>query len=91
MAFWLTFALLLLTARGLRAIGATLLRDLRVEAPGDSQAPAAGCHCLCHMAAQAIGAPIVTPILFNESLFPPRGSVPPRSCAGLPPFRPPRA
>jgi hypothetical protein len=62
-----------------------------VEAPGDSQAPAAGCHCLCHMASQAIGTPIVTPVVFNESLLPPRGSVPPRSCAGLPPFRPPRA
>ena len=59
------------------------------EAP-DSQAPGLGCHCLCHMAAQAWASPIATPIVFNESLYPPRDSTAPRSCAGLPPFRPPR-
>jgi hypothetical protein len=61
-----------------------------VEVPG-SQAPDLGCHCLCHMAAQAIAAPIVTPAVFEDSLDPPRASAPPRSRAGLPPFRPPRA
>lgn len=61
-----------------------------VEAPG-SQAPAVGCHCLCHMAAQAFAAPIVTPAVFEDSPYPRPASAPPRCCAGLPPFRPPRA
>ena len=61
-----------------------------VQAP-DSQAPGHGCHCLCHMTAQAIASPVVTPVVFNEPLYLPPQGVPMRSCAGLPPFRPPRA
>ena len=57
----------------------------------DSQAPGHGCHCLCHMTAQAIASPVVTPVVFNEPLYLPPQGVPMRSCAGLPPFRPPRA
>jgi hypothetical protein len=59
-----------------------------VQAP-DSQAPV-GCHCLCHMAAQAMAAPIVTAIVFGDSFSPPCNAAPTRSWAGLPPFRPPR-
>jgi hypothetical protein len=58
--------------------------------PSDSQAPAIGCHCLCHMASQAIASLVVTPVIFNDSLRPLRDSTAPPSCAGLPPFRPPR-
>jgi hypothetical protein len=57
----------------------------------DSQAPAHGCHCLCHMSAQSMASPVVTPVVFNEPLYLPPQGVPTRSCAGLPPFRPPRA
>ena len=57
----------------------------------DSQAPGHGCHCLCHMTAQTIASPVVTPVVFNEPLYLPPQGVPMRSCAGLPPFRPPRA
>ena len=60
-----------------------------VHAP-DSQAPMHGCHCLCHMTAQAIASTVVTPVVFNEPLYLPPQGVPTRSCAGLPPFRPPR-
>ena len=42
--------------------------------PFDSQAPAVGCHCLCHVTSQAIASPIVTPVIFNDSLRPPRDS-----------------
>jgi hypothetical protein len=52
--------------------------------------PGHGCHCLCHMTAQSIASTVVTPVVFKESLFPLPQSVPVRSCAGLPPFRPPR-
>jgi hypothetical protein len=61
-----------------------------VQAP-DSRAPGHGCHCLCHMTAQAIASPVVTPVVFNEPLYLPPQGLPMRSCAGLPPFRPPRA
>jgi len=60
------------------------------QAP-ESQAPGHGCHCLCHMAAQAIVSQGVTPVVFNEPLYLPPQGVPMRSCAGLPPFRPPPA
>jgi hypothetical protein len=60
-----------------------------VQAP-DSQAPGHGCHCLCHMTAQAIASPIDSPVVFNEPLYLPPQGMPVRSCAGLPPFRPPR-
>jgi hypothetical protein len=60
-----------------------------VQSP-DSQAPGHGCHCLCHMTAQAIASPAVSPVVFNEPLYLPPQDVPARSCAGLPPFRPPR-
>jgi hypothetical protein len=60
-----------------------------VQSP-DSQAPGRGCHCLCHMTAQAIASPGVSPVIFNEPLYLPPQDVPARSCAGLPPFRPPR-
>lgn len=60
-----------------------------IHAP-DSQAPGHGCHCLCHMTAQAMASPVVTPVVFNEPLYLPPQGVPMRSCAGLPPFRPPR-
>jgi hypothetical protein len=59
------------------------------QAP-DSQAPGHGCHCLCHMTAQAVASPAVSPVVFNEPLYLPPQDVPARSCAGLPPFRPPR-
>jgi hypothetical protein len=59
--------------------------------PSDSQAPALGCHCLCHLTSQAFAAPVVTPVIFNDRLRPLRDSTAPPSCAGLPPFRPPRA
>jgi hypothetical protein len=62
-----------------------------IEASADADAPAAGCHCLFHSAAQAIAAANCTPVLFELSLCSPRDSMPPRSRAGLPPFRPPRA
>jgi hypothetical protein len=60
-----------------------------VQAP-DSQAPGHSCHCLCHVAPQALASPVVTPVAFGSSLDLPPGNTPPRSCAGLPPFRPPR-
>jgi hypothetical protein len=56
----------------------------------DAQAPGLGCHCLCHITAQSTVSPLVTPIVFSDSLSPPRNAVPIRSWAGLPPFRPPR-
>ncbi len=59
-----------------------------VQAP-ESQSPAHGCHCLCHLTAQAISSPAVTPIVFNEPVSLPPQDVPARSFAGLPPFRPP--
>jgi len=62
-----------------------------VGAPADACVPAAGCHCLCHTAAQAIVAADCIPVLFELSLCSPRDSTPPGSRAGLPPFRPPRA
>ena len=58
--------------------------------PSDSHTPAIGCHCLCHLASQAIAPPVVTPIIFNDSLRPLRDSTAPRSSAGLPPFPLPR-
>jgi hypothetical protein len=61
-----------------------------VQAP-DSLAPGHSCHCLCHIAPQALARPVVTPVAFGSSLELPPGNTPPRSCAGLPPFRPPRA
>lgn len=60
-----------------------------IQAP-ESQAPGLGCHCLCHMAAQATTSSVVTSVVFKNSLEAPPASTPPRSCAGLPPFRPPR-
>jgi hypothetical protein len=60
-----------------------------VQAP-DSQAPGHGCHCLCHITAQSTVSPLVTPVVFNETLSPPRNAAPTRAWAGLPPFRPPR-
>jgi hypothetical protein len=72
------------------AVAAASSPSTPVQAP-DSQAPAVGCHCLCHMAAQAMAAPIVTPVVFDDSLSLPPDSTAPRSCAGVPPFRPPRA
>jgi len=60
-----------------------------IPAP-DAQAPGHGCHCLCHMTAQAAAESVVTPVVFDDSLDPPRSSAPLRSRAGLPPFRPPR-
>jgi hypothetical protein len=62
-------------------------------APGhapESQFPGHGCHCLCHVTAQAIVSPVVTPVVFSEPLYLPPQGAPTRSCAGLPPFRPPR-
>jgi hypothetical protein len=60
-----------------------------VHAP-DSQTHGHGCHCLCHMTAQASASPTVSPVVFNEPLYLPPQDLPMRSCAGLPPFRPPR-
>jgi hypothetical protein len=60
-----------------------------VQAP-DSQTPGHGCHCLCHVTAQSTVSPLVTPVVFNETLSPPRNAAPTRAWAGLPPFRPPR-
>jgi hypothetical protein len=59
------------------------------EAP-DPQAPGHGCHCLCHMTAQATVSSVVIPVIFSDSISPPRNGAPTRSWAGLPPFRPPR-
>jgi hypothetical protein len=56
----------------------------------DTQAPGHGCHCLCHITAQSAVSLVVTPIVFTDSLCPPRNGAPTRSWAGLPPFRPPR-
>ena len=67
----------------------TVVSSIPVHAP-DSQAPGHGCHCLCHMTAQAVASPAVSPVIFNEPLSLPPQDVPARSCAGLPPFRPPR-
>jgi hypothetical protein len=59
--------------------------------PGpDSHTPGIGCHCLCHMTDQATAGTVVTPVVFDDSLDPPRSSAPLHACAGLPPFRPPR-
>ena len=58
------------------------------QAP-ESRALGHECHCLCHMTAQAIASPAVTLVVFNEPLYLPPQGVPMRSCAGLPPFRPP--
>jgi hypothetical protein len=41
-----------------------------VQTP-DSQAPGIGCHCLCHMTTQSTVSPVVTPLVFNDSLYPP--------------------
>lgn len=71
-------------------VAVALSTSAPVQAP-DSQAPAAGCHCLCHMAGQSLPDPVVTPVAFGDSLGLPPASTPPPSCAGLPPFRPPRA
>ena len=71
------------------AVAAASSTSTPFQAP-DSQAPAVGCHCLCHMAAQAMAAPIVTATVHEDSLGLPRDSTVPRSRAGLPPFRPPR-
>lgn len=57
----------------------------------DSHAPGLGCHCLCHMAAQAIAAPVAAPAVFEYSPYLLRTGAPPPSRPGLPPFRPPRA
>ena len=59
--------------------------------PSDSHALAVGCHCLCHTASQALASPLALPVIFRDSLRPLPDSSVPRSCAGLPPFRPPRA
>lgn len=67
----------------------TVVSSIPVQAP-DSQAPGHGCHCLCHMTAQAVASPAVSPVVFNEPLSLPPQDVPARSRAGLPPFRPPR-
>jgi len=57
----------------------------------DRHGPAVSCHCLCHVTSQAFASPVVTPIIFSDALRPPSNSTTVRSCAGLPPFRPPRA
>ena len=62
----------------------TVVSSIPVHAP-DSQAPGHGCHCLCHMTAQAVASPAVSPVVFNEPLYLPPQDVPARSCAGLPP------
>jgi hypothetical protein len=56
----------------------------------DAQAPDLGCHCLCHMVDRSAVSPVVSPVVFNESLDPPGNGEAIRSWAGLPPFRPPR-
>jgi hypothetical protein len=63
--------------------------NMPVQAP-DSQAPGHGCHCLCQITVQSTVSPVVTPLVFKDSLYPPRNGAPTRSWAGLPPFRPPR-
>ena len=70
-------------------VSVTVVSSIPVHAP-DSQAPGHGCHCLCHMTAQAVASPAVSPVIFNEPLSLPPQDVPARSRAGLPPFRPPR-
>jgi hypothetical protein len=101
LAFGLALALVISLFHDLPALAGTAGSDPMPAAvmsststpahPSDSQAPAVGCHCLCHLASQAIAPPVVTPVIFNDSLRPPRDSAAPPSCAGLPPFRPPRA
>jgi hypothetical protein len=101
LAFGITLALVVSLLHDLPALAGTASSDaIPVAAmaststpaqPSDSHALAVGCHCLCHLAAQAVASPIVTPVIFNDSLRPLRDSTGPRSCAGLPPFRPPRA
>jgi hypothetical protein len=60
-----------------------------IQAP-DTQAPGHGCHCLCHITDRSAVSPVVTPVVFNDSLNPPRNGGPICSWTGLPPFRPPR-
>src|SRR5262245_2986807 len=48
--------------------------------PSDTHAPAVGCHCLCHLASQAIASPVVTPVIFGDSLRPLRDSTALPSC-----------
>jgi len=101
LAFGLALALVISLFHDLPALAGTAGSDPMPAAvmsststpahPSDSQAPAIGCHCFCHLASQAIAPPIVTPVIFNDSLRPLRDSTALRSCAGLPPFRPPRA
>src|SRR5262245_10042049 len=59
------------------------------QAP-DAQAPGHSCHCLCHITDRCGVTPVVTPIVFTNSLNPPPDGEPICSWAGLPPFRPPR-
>jgi hypothetical protein len=101
LAFGLAVALVISLFHDLPALAGTAGSDALPAAamsstttpahPWDSQAPAVGCHCLYHLTSQAIASPIVTPVIFNDSLQPLRDSMAPPSCAGLPPFRPPRA
>jgi hypothetical protein len=101
LAFGLALALVISLFHDLPALAGTAGSDPMPAAamsststpthPSDSQAPAVGCHCLCHLASQAIASPIVTPVIFGDSLRPPLDSTAPPACAGLPPFRPPRA
>jgi hypothetical protein len=64
-------------------VSVTVVSSIPVQAP-DSQAPGHGCHCLCHMTAQAVASPAVSPVVFNEPLSLPPQDVPARSRAGLP-------
>ena len=38
-----------------------------IQAP-DTQAPGHGCHCLCHITDQSAVSPVVTPVVFNNSV-----------------------
>jgi hypothetical protein len=101
LAFGLALALVVALFHDLPALAGTASSDPIPAAvmsftsspaqPSDTHAPAVGCHCLCHLGSQAIAPPIVTLVIFNNVLRPLRDSTAPRSCAGLPPFRPPRA
>jgi hypothetical protein len=102
LAFALALALVVALFHDLPALAGTAGCDVipvaaasSVSAPVEAPAPhtgAVGCHCFCHLVAETIAAvAIVTPVVFDDSHYVWLDSNAPRSRAGLPPFRPPRA
>ena len=49
------------------------------------------CHCVCHLTAEARAALVSGPVEFSESIYGASKDHFPRTLAGYPPFKPPRA